>query len=160
MRNLPIVFYTSYTSLQTVHESSVFSTFFPTLVFYLFSDKTDILTGVRWCIFVILIGISLMINEVEHLFYADAGSVCLLWENVNIFCPSFKWVICLLILNCMSYLYILDINPLLELSLVKISHSVCYLFVLLLASFTVQKLLSTRSSYLFFLEETFFKKYC
>ena len=65
-----------------------------------------------------------------------------------------------LILNCMSYLYILDINPLLELSLVKISHSVCFLFVLLLASFTVQKLLSTISSYLFFLEETFFKKYC
>ena len=95
MRNLHTVFYTSYTSLQTVHESSLFSTFFPTLVFYLFSDKTDILTGVRWCIFVILIGISLMINEVEHLFYADAGSVCLLWENVNIFCPYFKWVICL-----------------------------------------------------------------
>ena len=46
-----------------------------------------------------------------------------------------------LILICISPLYILDISPLSDISFTyNFSHSVGYLFVLLMVSFTVQKL--------------------
>ena len=57
-----------------------------------------------------------------------------------------------LILNCMSCLYILEINPLLVTSFANIfSHSVCCLFILFMVSFAVQKLLSLIRSHLFIL---------
>ena len=50
----------------------------------------------------------------------------------------------------MSYMYILDINPLLVASFANIfSHSVHCLFVLLMISFAMQKLLSLSRSHLF-----------
>ena len=55
-----------------------------------------------------------------------------------------------LILSCMSSLYILEINPLSVASFANIfSHSVGCLFMLLMVSFTVQKLLSLFRSHLF-----------
>ena len=40
------------------------------------------------------------------------------------FCPFFDWVVCFLILSCMSWLYILEINPLLVTSFANVfSHS-------------------------------------
>ena len=54
------------------------------------------------------------------------------------------------ILSCMSYLYILEINPLSVASFANIfSHSVGCLFILLMVSFAVQKLLSLIGSHLF-----------
>ena len=48
-----------------------------------------------------------------------------------------------LLLSCMSYLYILDIRPLSVASFAKIfSHSVGCLFMLLMVSFAVQRLLN------------------
>ena len=56
----------------------------------------------------------------------------------------------LLVLSCMSCLYILEINPLSVVSFAIIfSHSEGCLFTLLIVSFAVQKLLSLISSYLF-----------
>ena len=55
-----------------------------------------------------------------------------------------------LILSCMRPLYILDSNPLSDISYANIfSHSVGCLLVLLTVSFTVQKLLSLIRSHLF-----------
>ena len=54
-----------------------------------------------------------------------------------------------LILNCMSCLYILEINPFSVTSFVNIfSHSVCHLFILFMISFAVQQLLSLIRSHL------------
>ena len=56
----------------------------------------------------------------------------------------------LLLLNCMSSLYILEINPLSVSSFANIfSHSVGLLFLLFMVSFTVQKLVSLIGSHLF-----------
>ena len=56
----------------------------------------------------------------------------------------------LLILNHMNCLYILDINPLLVISLANVfSQSIGCLFVLLMVSFAVQKVLSLIRSHLF-----------
>ena len=55
-----------------------------------------------------------------------------------------------LILSCMSFLSILDINPLFVTSFPNIfSHSVGYFGVLFMVSLAVQKLLSLIMSYLF-----------
>ena len=55
-----------------------------------------------------------------------------------------------LMLSCMSYLYMLNINHLLVMSFANIfSHSVGSLFVLLMVPFAVQKLLSLIRSHLF-----------
>ena len=60
-----------------------------------------------------------------------------LWKNV---CSVFVFF---LMLSCIICLYMLDINPLLVISLTNIlSHSVSCLFILLIISFAVQKLLS------------------
>ena len=56
----------------------------------------------------------------------------------------------LLVLSCMSFLYILEINPLPVVSFsIIFSHSEGYLFTLLLVSFPVKKLLSLIRSHLF-----------
>ena len=67
---------------------------------------------------VVLICFSLLITDVEHLFMYLLV-ICMSFFgklSIQILCPFFNWicfvsVVCLL-LNCMSYLYILCINPL------------------------------------------------
>ena len=62
--------------------------------------------------------------------------------SVQVICLSFNLVV-FLMLRCMSYLYILDINPLSVISFANtFSYSVYYLFVLLLVCFVAQKFLS------------------
>ena len=62
----------------------------------------------------VLICISLMISVIEHLLLCLLASVRVLWKNVySCPLPVFKIrLFVLVILSCVSSLYILDINPL------------------------------------------------
>ena len=68
--------------------------------------------------------------------------------SIQVFCTFFNQLFVFLMLSCMSCLYILDINLLLVIFQIFF-HSVGCLFILLMASFAMQKLLSLVRSHLF-----------
>ena len=87
---------------------------------------------------VVLICISLIVSEVEHLFIHLFTNSMSSWRGVCLEpVPIFQ--LDRLVLSFKSSLYILDIKPLLELLFVNISHLVGCLSVLLSVSFDVQK---------------------
>ena len=70
--------------------------------------------------------------------------------HVYVFDPFFNWVVCFSLFSCMSYVYILEINPSLVTSFAIIfSHSVGCLFILALVSLAVQKHVCLISSHFF-----------
>ena len=111
------------------------------------------LPGVRWHLTAVPLAVltctSLIVGNAEPLCWP---LVCLLWRGVYLgLLPIFNCVVCSLSLSCMSCLCVLEIKPLLVASFANILllTFICFLFILFIVPFAVQKLVSLIRSHLF-----------
>ena len=98
LRNLYTVLHTGCIKLhshQTVQEGSLFSTSSPAFIVCRFFLMVTILTSVRWQLIVVLICISLIMSDVEHLFIYMLSICMSSWRNVCLGLPRSFWLGCL-----------------------------------------------------------------
>lgn len=113
-----------------MHESSSYSTILPVFFFI-------ILRGMQWYFTMILIYISLLIKNAEHLFMYlfDVCIYCLV-NCLQIFCPYFNRLFVCLLLSFEKFFYIFWIHLLGMCFAVIYSQCVVWLFIFLTVSFT------------------------